>query len=148
MMKDKVAETYSKLAGLIAGLIEVPIDYTLMIVVGDNNKVAVHEVKDIMVNVRNSQMVFFTKHMESYTKVTNALQTWGLTGIMEEWLAQRLTEKDDELEIYRMARSVLQAQIEQLEHESSRWREEAARLQELMDELAEKHYSEDSHGDS
>lgn len=140
-------ETYSKLAGLIAGLVEVPIDYTIIIAVGADNKVAVHEVKDIMVNVRESQMVWFTKHMESYTKVVNALYTWGAAGIMEAWLSERLLDKEDELVAYRTANTALHIQVERLENESSRWREEAERLQELMDELAEKHYSEASHDD-
>ena len=111
-MKDKVQQAYSNLLGLIAGLVDVPLDYTLMIVVGDDNKVAVHEVKSIMVNVRESQMVWFTEHMESYTKITNALYTWGLTGIMEEWLATRLKEKEEQEEVYRNALTVLHAQID------------------------------------
>ena len=147
-MKDKVQQVYSELLGLIPGLVPINKGFMLLIAVDEQGHAVIHEVNDLMYDTRRNQVVWFTQGIERYTKVKTALQTWGIESPMEEWLEQRVEILKAQNKKYDAANKALHIKVGQLELKSSRWRDEAIRLQESADEWTEKYYSAVSHGDS
>ena len=147
MTKDKMSNIHSELAGLIGNIVYIPKEYVFLVAVDGEGKSAVYEIDKAAVHPGTGQVLWFSKYMNSYTKLTNVLQTWGIPSALEDWLSGEIRRLKIQLDKYELASKALHLRIGHLESESSRWREEAARLQVAMNELTEKYYSEVSHDD-
>ncbi len=145
-MKNKIDETYSRLVGLVSGLADAPSKFIILIAVDGDGQAVVHEVDNVLVNARAGQVVWFTKGLEKYTKIENALRTWGVQDPLEDWLNQKLEKVTAQNETYVTGNHALRTIVDRLEHKVSRQRDEIERLQKLMDKLSEKQYDNVSHG--
>ena len=138
MMKDRVNSIYSELAGLIGGVIPVPLEYTFIFAVQPKGKTTCYEVDDLLYDFRNNQVIRFTHQLESYSHLTEALEDWGMRWGMTELLSMQLEERHELDGFYKNANSALRMKLQQVENELSRLREEHERLEEAASEMAGK----------